>query len=84
MPIYCEIKKNNSSNSNGNNKEKQILIIVPKKFIKRAVDRNKLRRRIKAILHQYKINSCVVKYFYNEVKTYQEIKTIIEEHIRVV
>ena len=84
MPIYCEVKKNNSSNSNGNNKEKQILIIVPKKFIKRAVDRNKLRRRIKTILHQYKINSCVVKYFYNEVKTYQEIKTIIEECIRVV
>ena len=84
MSIYCEIKKNNSSNGNGNNKEKQILIIIPKKFIKRAVDRNKLRRRIKAILHQYKINSCVVKYFHNEVKTYQEIKTIIEEHIRVV
>ena len=83
MPIYCEIKKNNSSNSNGNNKEKQILIIIPKKFIKRAVDRNKLRRRIKAILHQYKINSCVVKYFHNEVKNYQEIKTIIEEYIRV-
>ena len=83
MTIYCEIKKNNSSNSNGNNKEKQILIIIPKKFIKKAVDRNKLRRRIKAILHQYKINSCVVKYFHNEVKNYQEIKTIIEEYIRV-
>ena len=84
MPIYCDLRQHNSSNSNGNNKEKQILIIVPKKFIKRAVDRNKLRRRIKTILHQYKINSCVVKYFYNEVKTYQEIKTIIEECIRVV
>ena len=49
MPIYCDLRQHNSSNSNGNNKEKQILIIVPKKFIKRAVDRNKLRRRIKTI-----------------------------------
>ena len=84
MPIYCDLRQHNSFNSNCNNKKKQILIIIPKKFIKRAVDRNKLRRRIKAILHQYKINSCVVKYFHNEVKTYQEIKTIIEECIRVI
>ena len=39
MPIYCDLRQHNSFNSNGNNKEKQILIIVPKKFIKRAVDR---------------------------------------------
>ena len=84
MPIYCDLRQHNSFTSKSDCKEKQILSIVPKKFIKRAVDRNKLRRRIKAILHQYKINSCVVKYFHNEVKTYQEIKTIIEEHIRLV
>ena len=83
MPIYCEVRKDNSSNRKSNYKNKNILIIIPKKFIKKAVDRNKLRRRIKAILHQYKINSCVVKYFHNEVKNYQEIKTIIEEYIRV-
>ena len=84
MPIYCDLRQHNSFTSKSYCKKKQILIIVPKKFIKRAIDSNKLRRRIKTILHQYKINSCVVKYFYNEVKTYQEIKTIIEECIRVV
>ena len=62
MPIYCDLRQHNSFTSKSDCKKKQILIIIPKKFIKRAVDRNKLRRRIKAILHQYKINSCVVKY----------------------
>lgn len=34
------------------NKSNKIIIIIPKKVVKKAVDRNKIRRRIKAIANQ--------------------------------
>ena len=82
MPIYIEIKKHDTIEQKNNNKAKKMLIIIPKKFIKKAVDRNKIRRRIKAILLKNNINGYVVKYFCNDVKSYQQLKSNIEATIQ--
>ena len=79
MPIYVERKKYNKIQNK--NKESKNIIIVPKKFIKRAVDRNKIRRRIRAILHQKNISGCIIKYFCNEMQSYNIIASTINSKV---
>ena len=64
-------------------KKKKIIIIIPKKYIKKAVNRNKIRRRIKAVLNKKKIYFCVVKYLYNSLKSYQLIQEKIEQQLNI-
>jgi ribonuclease P protein component len=56
-------------------------IIIPKSIIKNAVDRNKMRRRVKEIIREIDYeNKCDVKIKVNEniiKKTYKELKELI-------
>lgn len=61
-----------------NNKQiNQIRIIIPKRYIKKACLRNKIRRRIKHILRINNINNALVKYFYEKVLDFQDLKIIL-------
>lgn len=44
------------------------VIIIPKKKVKKACLRNKIRRQIKVILHQNGIKNCIIKYNDNNNK----------------
>jgi ribonuclease P protein component len=60
-----------------NKQANQIKIIIPKKYIKKACLRNKIRRRIKHILRINNINNALVKYFYEKVLDFQKLQIIL-------
>ena len=70
MDIQFFLKKNIKNKqqiSKTKHKDKPI-IIIPKKKVKKACLRNKIRRQIKVILHQNGITNCIIKYNDNNSK----------------
>lgn len=70
---FLEIKKTNQKNK----------ILIPKKIIKKAVERNKVKRRIKHILreaNQKKMTKIIIKKNIIE-KKFSELKNIIEKKL---
>ncbi len=70
---FLEIKKTNQKNK----------ILIPKKIIKKAVERNKVKRRIKHILreaNQKEMTKIIIKKNIIE-KKFSELKNIIEKKL---
>ncbi len=65
----------------GINKNNRNKIVIPKKIVKKACCRNKIRRQIRAILHEMGIKNHLVKYKENNSKPkFSELKeTVIEK-----
>lgn len=64
------------------NKSEKPIIIVPKKVVKLAVNRNKIKRQIRNILQLKQIKKCIVKYKTKENKpNFNELKDIINSKI---
>ena len=58
-------------------RKSQIRIIIPKRYIKKAVDRNKIRRQIRSIVKEFFIDSCLIKYFDYNIVSFYELRTEI-------
>ena len=61
-----------------NKKTKKHIIIIPKKCVKLACRRNKIRRQIRAILQSLKAEPKFIKYLDREQKPrFKEVKSVI-------
>ena len=56
------------------NKSGKVKIIVPKKNVKLAVNRNKIKRQIRAILQKHNISTGCVIFRDNKSLTFEEIE----------
>ena len=69
------VKKINSSL----NKKNKPIIIIPKKYVKKATNRNRIRRQIRAILQKQHLKNVIIKYFCKEdLLSFQELKKYLE------
>ena len=63
-----------------NYKTKKNIIIIPKKNVKLACRRNKIRRQIRAILYSLNKEAAFIKYLDKEQRpTFKSIKSAIEQ-----
>ena len=70
------------SRDNGKDNPPFFCVSVPKKYFKRAVDRNKIKRRIKAALHNLNINAkgnYLVIYKSLSIMPYKEIEKTLSD-----
>ena len=69
------VKKTNNSL----NKKNKPIIIIPKKYVKKATNRNRIRRQIRAILKEQHLKDVIIKYFCKEdLLSFQELKKYLE------
>lgn len=69
--------------NNGINKKNKPIIIIPKKYVKKANKRNKIRRQIRYILQNYKIKNLIIKYLeFNEKPKFTEINNILNNFLK--
>ena len=69
------VKKTNNSL----NKKNKPIIVIPKKYVKKATNRNKIRRQIRAILQKQHLKDVIIKYFCKEdLLSFQELKKYLE------
>lgn len=69
------VKKTNNSL----NKKNKPIIIIPKKYVKKATNRNRIRRQIRAILQKQHLKDVIIKYFCKEdLLSFQELKKYLE------
>ena len=69
------VKKINSSL----NKKNKPIIIIPKKYVKKATNRNRIRRQIRAILQKQHLKNVIIKYFFFFfLLSFQELKKYLE------
>ena len=69
------VKKTNNSL----NKKNKPIIIIPKKYVKKATNRNRIRRQIRAILQKQHLKDIIIKYFCKEdLLSFQELKKYLE------
>lgn len=69
------VKKTNNSL----NKKNRPIIIIPKKYVKKATNRNRIRRQIRAILKEQHLKDVIIKYFCKEdLLSFQELKKYLE------
>ena len=69
------VKKTNNSL----NKKNKPIIIIPKKYVKKATNRNRIRRQIRAILKEQHLKDVIIKYLCKEdLLSFQELKKYLE------
>ena len=85
--LNIEIFKKKQINNILKNKKKILskhIIIVPKRFVKKAVIRNKIKRQIRAILQKQKNSQYFIKYKtkQDKIPNYKEIEEFIVDKIK--
>ena len=74
------------SRDNGNEDPPFFCVSVPKKYFRRAVDRNKIRRRIKSALNTININlsgSFLITYKNLNIMSYQKIEKTLTDIFKI-
>ncbi len=74
------------SRDNGNEDPPFFCVSVPKKYFRRAVDRNKIRRRIKSALNTININlsgSFLITYNNLNIMSYQKIEKTLTDIFKI-
>lgn len=80
--VYVVQNEIKLSRDNGKEKPPFFCVSVPKKYFSRAVDRNKVRRRIKSVLNHLKISvsgNFLITYNNYTVMSYQKIEKTLTD-----